>query len=281
MLFSFDLSREVVAISLNLFDRYLATRGNQCNGNLALLTSLTTLAIAIKLFDHKRIKISTLSNLSRGQFGPSDIEEMEYEILDALKWKIHPPTQYAFVSHLVLFLTDQVHPSVRKEVFEMARYQTELAVCDSYFITVPNSTVALAAILNMFDDTSYSRISATARDRFAHDLRAKVGLDCRSPSVTAARGRLRSMFVATEDAKAQEQSRSPARNENSDPKLYHHQDPFDTRSVTSTGSMTSGRHSRSNSFDSKGSYRYSPSPRRFMTATGGQCRAHVLFGISD
>ena len=78
---SFDLSREVVAVSIDLFDRYLATQGNKCSGNLALLTSLTTLHIAIKLHDCKKIKLSTLVNLSRGQFGTNHIEEMEWEIL--------------------------------------------------------------------------------------------------------------------------------------------------------------------------------------------------------
>jgi hypothetical protein len=41
----FELSREVVAISLNLFDRFLATRGNKCNGNLALLNKLDHIAL--------------------------------------------------------------------------------------------------------------------------------------------------------------------------------------------------------------------------------------------
>jgi hypothetical protein len=234
--------------------------------------------------------MATLSNLSRGQFGPSDIEAMEYKILAALNWRIHPPTQYAFVSHLVPFLTEQVHPSVRKEVFEMARYLTELAVCDSYFIAVPNSIVALAAILNVLEETSYSRVSASARDRFAHDIRAKLGLDCRSPSVTAARERLRTMFVATEDAKAVDRMDShckpvivtPPRNERrthmqgTQPMPNGTPDAFDARSVTSTGSMQSGRHSRSSSYDSKGSCRYSPSPRRFcLPGASGGSRAHV------
>ncbi|GKY94158.1 hypothetical protein MPSEU_000381900 [Mayamaea pseudoterrestris] len=283
----FDLSREVVAVSLDLFDRYLA--GVQCNGNLALLTSLTTLAIAIKLYDPKRIKIATLSNLSRGQFGPTDIEAMEFKILSALKWRIHPPTQYAFVSHLVLFLTDQVHPSVRKDIFEMARYLTELAVCDSYFIAISNSTVALAAILNVFDDTSYSKVPASTRERFIYDIQSKLGLDCRHPTVTSARGRLRTMFVATEETKALERvdtnrpatvSPTPPRSERFKPPeqqlLHHVQDAYDARSVTSTGSMRSGRHSRNNSFDSQKSCRYSPSPRHFCLANAaGGSRAHV------
>ena len=117
----FELSRETVAISIDLFDRYLATRGNRCNGSSALLTSLTTLYIAIKLNEPKKIKLTTLSNLSRGQFFPPDIEEMEFRILSSLDWMIHPPTVVSFVSHFLLFLP-QVHSSVRKDIFELSRY---------------------------------------------------------------------------------------------------------------------------------------------------------------
>jgi hypothetical protein len=265
--FSFDLSREVVSVSLDLFDRYLATRGNQCNGNLALLTSLTTLHIAIKLHDTKKIKIATLANLSRGQFGAKHIEEMEWKILFALGWQLHPPTQYAFVSHLLLLLPSEVHPAVRKEIFELSRYLTELSICDSYFVDVNNSTVAFAAILNVMDDLSYARLSAGLREKYLRDL-TQVGLVHHSPLVIAARERLRTMFVATNNVQpVSGVPPSSSTNKSS-------QDSSDcgslASSVGSKGSYTSSnRLSRSNSVDSKGSCRYSPSPtthRRFVIA---------------
>ena len=45
----FEISREVVAISMSLFDRFFATRGCKCNSNLVLLVSIATLHIAIKV----------------------------------------------------------------------------------------------------------------------------------------------------------------------------------------------------------------------------------------
>ncbi len=33
----------MISLHLDFFDRYIASLGNQCDGNLALLTSLTTL----------------------------------------------------------------------------------------------------------------------------------------------------------------------------------------------------------------------------------------------
>jgi hypothetical protein len=292
---SFDLSREVVAVSLSLFDRYLATCGNQCNGNLALLTSLTTLAIAIKLYDPKRIKITTLANLSRGQFGPADIEGMEYKVLAALQWKLHPPTQYSFVSHLVLFLPHQVQASVRKEVFEVARYLTELAVCDSYFITVSNSTVAVASILYALEGFTYARVSKHERELFVHELRTRVGLDCRDCAVAAAKARLYTMFEASSDDHLQQVQGAPLRVTPSPTKmerppparqeppqfLPHQQDYFETRSYSSVGSNRSSAHSRNSCFDSKGSCRYSPSPRRFLLTGSGAFAQTCAFHSSS
>ena len=112
----FDLSREVVAVSMSLFDRFLATRGNRCNGSTALLASLTTLHIAIKVNEVRKIKLGTLANLSRGQFGPRHIEEMEWNVLTSLEWKIHPPTSMSFISHLLLLLPPQVDDACKEEI---------------------------------------------------------------------------------------------------------------------------------------------------------------------
>lgn len=274
----FDLSREVVAVSLDLFDRFLATKENKCSGNLALLVSLTTLHLAIKVHDSKKIKITTLANLSRGQFGPAHIEEMELKVLSALGWKLHPPTQYAFISHMLLFLPNEAHPSVRKEIFEMSRYLTELAVCDSWFVDCNKSTVAFAAILNVMEDITYSRLSAGIREKFLRELCDSANLSHRSPTVIAARDRLKAMFTSAvasggEDFVMADTTFAPhcASKTVAD---------MDSASLSSSGSTVSHRgrtnscesngrfmvatsnRARTNSGDSFGSCRYSPSPRR-------------------
>lgn len=186
-----------MAISLNLFDRYLATRGNLCTGKLALLASLTTLHIAIKLNDPKKMKIETLAGLSRGQFTTKHIEQMEWKVLFALGWRLHPPTEYAYVSHLILFLPNETKLATRKEILELSRYLTELAVCDSYFVDVDKSIVAFASILNVMEEMSHELLPGGVRERFLRDLGWKVGLHYDLPAVSAARSRLRAMFVAT------------------------------------------------------------------------------------
>ena len=253
----FELSREVVAISLNLFDRFLATRGNRCNGNLALLTSLTTLHLAIKLHDTKKIRLSTLANLSRGQFGANHIEEMEWVILKALKWKLHPPTAYSFVFHLLVFLPQEANPAVRKELFELSRYLSELAACDSSLVQTKASTIAFAAILNVMEDISYTYLPAGIREKFLRDLMEKSNLNYGAPEVVQTRERISVMFSSSLNdspsallaSKTDDDVKSLASN-GSIGSL--------TRSVDSPGSF---RRSRANSTDSKnGSFRFCPSP---------------------
>jgi hypothetical protein len=192
----FDLPRELAAISLNLFDRFLATRGNRCSGNMALLASLTTLHIAIKIHAEKRVKISTFANLSRGQFGAHHIEEMEWQVLSALGWKLHPPTLFAFISYFLLLLPNEApHHTVRKELFELSIYMAELSVCDSFFVKFKASTVAFAAIMNVVEEMPFARFSAGTRETFLRELVNRLGLTCRSPDVMAARDRLKAIFT--------------------------------------------------------------------------------------
>lgn len=273
---SFDLSREVVAVSLSLFDRYLATRGNDCNGSLALLTSLTTLHIAMKLNDStKKIRLSTLANLSRGQFGPTHIEKMEWTVLDALGWKLHPPTQSAFVSNLLLFLPSEASPSARKGLGELSKYLTELAVCDSYFVDVHNSVVAFAAIVNVMEDMHYSKLSGGLREKFLTTIATKVGLMHSSPDVIFARHRLRKMFAASNmldgncsaSPTAQQQSQQPYPQESPHSIMERDNVSLADRSMCSADGSLNTRsvappRSRTNSFDSssKGSCRSSRRP---------------------
>lgn len=186
----FDLPREIVSISMNFFDRYMATLSTgpsqqgtknptpQGSGDLALLASLGTLHLATKVhstnhndFDplmgpleeqhHKVPSLNTLANLSRGQFGPSAILEMEKFLLEALQWRLHPPTLYAFITFLLkLFPSTNEDPSfglkasIKGELFEVAMYIAELSVCDAFFVErqIPSSTIALAAIFTAMDN---------------------------------------------------------------------------------------------------------------------------------
>jgi lipoyl(octanoyl) transferase len=250
----FDLPREVVAISLDLFDRYLATRGNQCTGNLALLASLTTLHIAIKIHSEKNVKVATLASLSRGQFGPKHIEQMEWQVFSALGWKLHPPTLFAFISHFLMLFPSDVHHTVRKELFEVAIYMAELSVCDSYFVKLPASTIAMAAVLNVMEDMPLHKLSHRSRELFWRDV--TLG-GFRSTKIQGARDRLKAMFMTTPGAATAttEHSLTSSPTSTTDMQVDETEDP----TIDSCNSSYYRPRVRSNSTDSKGSYRYSPS----------------------
>ena len=193
----FDLPREIVSISLNYFDRYMASLSNAediytanastsngrmspqgSSGDLALLASLGTLHLATKVhatnhndYDplmgpleeqhHKVPSLSTLANLSRGQFGPSSILEMEKLLLGALRWRLHPPTLFCFVTFFLQLIPNKTQdnkrgilPTISSELFEVAMYVAELSVCDAFFVErqIPSSVIALAAICTAMDD---------------------------------------------------------------------------------------------------------------------------------
>ena len=194
----FDLSREVVAVSMSLFDRFLATRSNRCNGSTALLASLTTLHIAIKVHEVRKIKLTTLANLSRGQFGPKHIEEMEWMVLTSLNWHIHPPTSMSFLSHLLLLLPPQVSDSSKEDLYALSRYITELSVCDSSFVEINPSAVAFSAILNSMEDRRYRRlISTPVREQFLRAIATHVGLRQDDEHVVMARPKLKRLLTSS------------------------------------------------------------------------------------
>jgi hypothetical protein len=257
----FDLPREVVAISLNLFDRYLATRDNQCNGNMALLASLTTLHIAIKIHSEKNIKISTLASLSRGQFGAKHIEQMEWQIMTALKWKLHPPTLFAFISNLLMLFPNDVHHSVRKELFEVAIYMAELSVCDTYFVKFPTSTVAMAAIINVLEDLPLHRLSLRSRDAFWSDISMHIH-GFQPAKVELARERLKAMFVTASPSAGNNTMNTEPSVTTSPTSTTDNMQVDESTSIASSCADSSlfRAGSRAGSIDSKDRYRYSPSP---------------------
>jgi hypothetical protein len=75
----FDFSREIVSISIHYLDRYLATR--PVNKKLFQLAAMTTLYLAIKLYEPGSLSMASMIELSRGYFKVEQMAEMEMTIL--------------------------------------------------------------------------------------------------------------------------------------------------------------------------------------------------------
>ena len=75
----FDFSREVVSVSIHFLDRYLSTR--PVNKKLFQLAAMTTLYLAIKLYEPGTLSMESMIELSRGYFMVEQMAEMELSIL--------------------------------------------------------------------------------------------------------------------------------------------------------------------------------------------------------
>lgn len=150
----FRIDREVVAVSLSYLDRFLEKC--HCDRTSFKLAATTTLHLAVKiLYPCKLVDLGILSDLSRGEFDMADVCEMETHILRSLSWKLHPPTSVAFVSLcLDYFFCCRGHKLTSADcddIYDVASFFSELAVCDYYFVTMRSSLSALAAILNALE----------------------------------------------------------------------------------------------------------------------------------
>jgi hypothetical protein len=153
--------RETVEISMNSLDRYMATadgrrlHSNTCAYQLAAMTCLYT---AVKIHEPEAMDPQLVSNLSRGTYSPTQIEHMEVALLQALDWRVNPPTALAYCRlYLDLISVEDLDPMSRTAAYESVQYQTELAVNDYDCMLVPPSTVAYCALVNALQQVGVYR----------------------------------------------------------------------------------------------------------------------------
>ena len=193
---SLSMSREIVAVAVSYLDRYLSTLDDPAaalSRRQFQLVCLTCLYTATKLYDHKILPPVSIVNLSRGCFTSADIEATERKILDALRWRLSPPTPLTFARHLLLLLPrSSVSRPVRRTISDVAKYLTELSVIDYAFVGRKASSVGLAAVLTAMDVATYEfELSAEDRRAFERAVTDLTGLDCRRGEVADCRLRLR------------------------------------------------------------------------------------------
>jgi hypothetical protein len=162
-----QLSREVVAVAMDMVDRYLSMSSNTAaaarvsdealrdESKLQLLT-ITALYVAIKVNERVAVSSDLFAEMSSRAYTAKEIEDMELTLLRGLSWRCNAPTAFQ-VGHSILSL---ILPHTKcSEVtwgflLDEMKYLTELAVRDYYISTQRTSTVALGAIFNAISDTN-------------------------------------------------------------------------------------------------------------------------------
>ena len=202
----FDFNREVVSVAMNYLDRYLATR--LVNRRIFQLAAMTALYLAIKLgapwtdfpegklFKPGKLLMASLIDLSRGYFKAEHIVTMEDSMLQSLKWYVHPPTSFAFCRDFMRLVSGDISPRARHDVNELARFMTELSVCDYWFITKKPSSIALAALINAIELQGPRRVDPRYKVEFLHRV-VELGMDIASDDeIIECYERLREMYIA-------------------------------------------------------------------------------------
>jgi Cyclin, N-terminal domain len=83
----FDFQRQVVSVSIHYLDRFLATR--PCSKKVFQLAAMTTLFLAIKLYEPGRLSMQSMIELSRGYFQVEQMVAMEMAILRYVAAMVH------------------------------------------------------------------------------------------------------------------------------------------------------------------------------------------------
>jgi hypothetical protein len=190
----FDFNREVVSVAMNFLDMYLAKR--TVTRRIFQLAAMTAIYLAIKLFEPKTLSLSSLAELSRGCFVAKHIVAMEDTMLQALSWYVHPPTPYAFCREMMHFVSADLSPRIQHDVSELARFFTELSVCEYYFVTRKPSSIALASTINAFELMGANRVNPRYKTQFLNNV-VGFGLDISDDDeIIECYEKLREMYIS-------------------------------------------------------------------------------------
>lgn len=146
-------SINIAEISLSCLDRFVSTD----NGRTILLdrsqyqlAALTALYSSVKIHNESALTLAIVVKLSRNEFSTSDIEAMERRMLDAIRWRVNPPTSMDFVQ--VYLHMSQVWSwldmQVQDMVSELVDYQINLSMTKYEISIAKASHIAIASLLN-------------------------------------------------------------------------------------------------------------------------------------
>jgi Cyclin, N-terminal domain len=135
----FDFSREVVSVSIHYLDRFLATR--PCNKKEFQLSAMTTLFLAIKLYEPGKLSMQSMIELSRGYFQVEQMISMEMEILRYVGHGAHFPGKAKAVRSLARYV-----------IFSMLEFYGLNISCD-FFAAGTLSTIRfeLLSVIQYYD----------------------------------------------------------------------------------------------------------------------------------
>jgi hypothetical protein len=171
---NFQIDREVIAIAFSILDRYVEIESrSECPVDREdfQLFAMVSMYVAIKTsLSGSNISVEHLLDMSRNFYNHEDIVLTERDILAALDWHVNPPTG---IGCCRLYM--QLFPiTLSNDAEATCQMISELALCDSYFVSKSDSSVALATILLM---ARRQGISLSDTQLFMDNLEGLVNVD--------------------------------------------------------------------------------------------------------
>ena len=147
----YNISREVVAVSTSILDRYVDCR--YCDQKTFKLAAMVSLHLSAKVNCHTELSLPKLVQLSRGEFTVVDMQEMEVNLLKTLRYRVNPPTCQTYIQSLI-HMVPSSHESITRAIYDRSTFFAELSLFDYTFATKQRSLVAIAALLNAIEGVS-------------------------------------------------------------------------------------------------------------------------------
>merc|ERR1719361_446021 len=156
---------------------------------------MTSLYMAIKLFEPFELDISGMVIFCKKAFKIKDFAQMENDILSALNWRVHGPTVTSFLEYFFALIptTSTQNRSVWQEIIQKSKQYIELTLDDFFFVTQKPSTCAIAIISNSLKHIPRDLLNATERFNFFLQIANASKIDIRSQEIILATKRLASI----------------------------------------------------------------------------------------
>lgn len=150
-----NYKKETVAIAMNCLDRFMATPSGLeilIDRNLYQLAAMTALYSSVKIHEQEAMDPKLVSTLSRGVHSPQAVEAMESKMLNAIQWRVNPPTAMSFVRLMIDLVPDHLINSCEKEtILDITILQIEMTINEYDFSTFDASSIAFACTLNAIE----------------------------------------------------------------------------------------------------------------------------------
>ena len=148
-------NRETVEIAMSYLDRFLCTPTGLhalYDRSVYQLAAMASLYTAVKIHEPEAMDPALVSKLSRGTYTPNEIEEMEFIIIQSLRWKLNPPTTLSFIREFINMTSiEALDEPTRILVYELCKFQAEFATSNNDFVEVQASEKAYHSFINSLE----------------------------------------------------------------------------------------------------------------------------------